>query len=170
MTSCVYGSCMCPTLRGRRSTIHFKQSRLMGPTPTHATVLRTGVRRSGERPRRGHTFLKKFSPSSYMAAHSFSMLCLHTSPAEWTLPCHASSTLCATWTQGLGPSGFNTMVGQGRSQYTYTGCSFPKQRLFCIGDHLGGTENVNYGVQILMSLLVQSGMLENVYCNRLPPG
>ena len=29
---------------------------------------------------------------------------------------------------------------------------------------------MNYAVQILMSLLVQAGMLEEIYCNRLPPG
>ena len=34
----------------------------------------------------------------------------------------------------------------------------------------GGTENVNYAVQTLMSLLVQTEMLEDVFCNRLPPG
>ena len=29
---------------------------------------------------------------------------------------------------------------------------------------------MNYAVQILMSLMVQTGMLEEIYCNRLPPG
>ncbi len=35
---------------------------------------------------------------------------------------------------------------------------------------VGGTENVNYAVHVLMALLVQSEMLEEIFCNRLPPG
>jgi hypothetical protein len=35
---------------------------------------------------------------------------------------------------------------------------------------LGGSENVNYAVQILMGLLIEMNMFDEVYCNRLPPG
>jgi hypothetical protein len=34
----------------------------------------------------------------------------------------------------------------------------------------GGSENVNYAVQILMGLLVKMKILDEVFCNRLPPG
>ena len=34
----------------------------------------------------------------------------------------------------------------------------------------GGSENVNYGIHILMGLLIESEMLLEVFCNRLPPG
>ena len=33
----------------------------------------------------------------------------------------------------------------------------------------GGSENVNYAVQIFMALLVKTGIVDEVYCNRLPP-
>jgi hypothetical protein len=39
-----------------------------------------------------------------------------------------------------------------------------------ISFHLGGSENVNYGVHVFMGLLIESNMFKEVYCNRLPPG
>lgn len=40
----------------------------------------------------------------------------------------------------------------------------------CFINVLGGSENVNYAVHLLMALLVQTKMVESIYCNRLPPG
>ena len=34
----------------------------------------------------------------------------------------------------------------------------------------GGSENVNYGIHILMGLLIESGVFLEIFCNRLPPG
>ena len=69
------------------------------------------------------------------------------------------------WIPGLRLFAFSLMVRLPKGLVTL---SFPPKNSLC--PPTGGTENVNYAVHVLMALLVQSGMFEEVYCNRLPPG